>query len=341
MGGLDIRDENGKSLGLRSPLASRMTKNITMPVSGIFLAMSVKGLHVAYDFLEHWEELTGNFFVDELNAAHNSTTTNLSQSYILQAFFEQSLSCFSLPFPSHNLSSSILKQIQASLRPKLPAKHGDLLWLIERFLLETLPAGGDIDTVSTSEHPAFSVFSKILNFANQAKYKYHPHINTLRAMAHLSEQGHDDRRIARNMLVLAREYLRPGYSRTTKHLKRKISEDHIIDSSRRVYTVSAGPAPTSAVAAVAIPVLTQGSDELGEIQDFTDNDGTGNDTDEDEDESNDHEVSGVVSFGTKRKYEKDDDDEDENDGQARTIADLRKCRFGVQHTPTIGGRWEK
>ncbi|CAN9097540.1 unnamed protein product [Alternaria alternata] len=300
-GGLDIRDCNGKSLGTRTPLSSKASKTITLPISGIFLAMGVQSLHAAYEFLEYWESLTGNFFVDEIMSAHKNTGRSQPEALLPLSFFDRFPEGPVLPFPSKTLSKASIPKMKAKMSTGLPVKPNDLLWLLEQFLTEVLPNGGEIDPISTSEHPTYSIYTKLMQFANRAKYKHHAHINTLKSMAHLSEQGADDRRVSYNILLLALDYLRQGNTQKKKNLKRTLPDGFKIETTRMVRIIGAGPALASVVSPLALPQLVDEVEQLGEVEDVTDDEDLGDAGDDDDDDGDDDDGD-------------DDDGDDDGDG---------------------------
>lgn len=303
--------------------------------------MGSLSLETAYDFLEHWEDLTGNIFVDEIMSAHNITSSVSSNFYLAETFFDQFPSQKSLPVHPRPMKKNQVDDLKNQTQPSLPAQPSDLLWLLEQFLLETLPNGGGIDPVSGSEHPTYSVYAKLMNFASQLKYKYHPHVNTLKAMAHLSEQGIDDRRIPANMLYLALEYLRPGSTQKKHNMRRTLPDGFKIDTSRLIRSVGAGPADDSFVASIALPNLVDDSPVLGTVQDVTDDEydeddgeSSGNDEDDDDDDEAGNTMD-TMDLDQPASSHKRKDREDDDDGRS---GGPRKHAGGTTHTRRFGLR---
>jgi len=129
-------------------------------------------------------------------------------------------------------------------------------------------------------------------------------------MAHLSEQGTDDRRIPYNILLLALECLRPGSTQKKKNLKRTLPDGYKIKRARHVRVIGTGPAAASEIFPVSLPPLADESEQLGEVEDVTD--------DEAEDESADDEISGDDG-----EDEDDDDEEDADDDNGRVDVNSR------------------
>jgi hypothetical protein len=316
---------------------------MTLPISGVFIALGVKSLELAYDFLEHWEDLTGNLFADEVLSAHQQLSIDRSEGFIHENFFEQDPSRASLSFPRSSITLKMLPKFLAKTQHNLPAKPGDLLWILERFFLDTFPTGGEVDPVSVSEHPTYSIYAQLMAFASRVKYQHHPHIDTLKAMAHLSEQGVDDRRVPWNILLVSLELLRPGSISKKKNLKRTLPGGSKIETSRLVRIISAGPAAPTMVAFTVLPDLVETAEELGEVEDVTDQEEIGenddDDDDDDDDEDNDEdedddEMDWKNSRGDKRKHSDDDEDnEGASAGGAGSFDKVaHKKRFGVRRT---------
>jgi hypothetical protein len=325
--------------------------------------MSVGNYNPAYDFLEHWEDVTGLLFADEVAAAHNTSSVDQTEGSLPASFFDRELRYLGLPFPPASLlTEKTIPKMLAKVRPDLPAKAGDLLWLLEQFLLDQFPSGGDIDPVSVSEHPTYSVFGKLMDFAHRTKYQHHPHINTLKAMAHLSEQGNDERRVSLNILLLSCELLRPGYTSKGKQLGRTLSDGIKIRTSRVVRTIDPGPAAATVIESVTLPDLVHSEKELGDIEDVTDDEAMdqdnddddsdhggsidGDDSDEDGDDSDeDGDDSGEdgdedemdVDAVRQGKRKRRDDDRDDQDGGSSHDVDhsSRKKRIGARRAQAV------
>ncbi|KAJ4381876.1 hypothetical protein N0V86_003243 [Didymella sp. IMI 355093] len=268
--GLDVRDASNNTLGPRTPLASKKAKSVTLPISMIFLSLVVVSLDSALAFMEHWEDITQHNFIAEIMSEHPNATADQSEGFVSEDFFKQYPSCRSLPFVPSPIKASSWTRLKNMVQPGLPAQPSDLMWLLEQFLLETFPGGGHLDPVSSSEHPVYSVYSQLMNFACRPKYKEHPHNITLRAMAHMTEQGLDERQVSLNILLLALEYLRPGYTASKKHnLRRTLPSGSKIDTVRHWKVFNAGPADPSVVARVTLPKPHKPEDDLGHVSDHT------------------------------------------------------------------------
>jgi hypothetical protein len=301
--------------------------------------MSVRHYDAAYDLLEHWEDVTRRLFDDEVVARHNPKAVDQIEGSLPASFFDREPRRLGLPFPPASLlTGKTTPKFMAKVQADLPAKPGDLLWLLEQFLLEHFPAGGDIDPVSVSEHPTYSIFGKLMDFAHRTKYEHHPHVNTLKAMAHLSEQGTDERRISVNIILLALEFLRPGYTSKGKQLGRTLSDGTKLSTSRVVRTFNAGPAAATAIDPVTIPGLVQPKEELGEVEDVTDDeamdcpkddddDDDGGDSSDDSDEDDDGDIMDVDVVGQGKRKRGDDGDDQAGESSLDVTLSPRKKRF--------------
>jgi hypothetical protein len=300
--------------------------------------MGVKSLKLANGFIEHWEDLTGNSFTDEILSTHPHTSIDRSEGYIPAAFFGEARSGGGIPFPRSSITQKMFPRFIPKVRSALPAKPGDLLWLLEQFFLETFPTGGDLDPVSVSEHPTYSAYAKIMSFANRPKYQHHPHVNTLKAMAHLSEQGVDDRRVPWNIVLISLELLRPGSTSKKRNLKRTLPDGTKIETSRLVRTMNAGPAATTVVAPTTLPDLVGAAEGVGEVEDLTDDEDEVDQDDEDDEDNGDgvgdKEMEWNPSKGSKRKH---NDDEDDQGVGSKGMYDsaAHKKRFGLRRTKAV------
>jgi hypothetical protein len=337
-------------------LASGNTKSITLPISGVFIALGSRSLDLAIEFVGHWEDLTGSLFADVVLAKHPHVSVDQSEGCIPASFFDEDGSPHSIPFPRSSITQKMFPKFIPKIRDTLPAKPSDLLWLLEQFLVDEFPSGGELDPVSVSEHPTYSVYAKLMNFASRPKYQHHPHNDTLKAMAHISEQGVDDRRVPWNILLVSLELLRPGSAAKKKNLKRTLPDGSKIETSRLVRTMSAGPAASDIIAPTKIPDLVEAAEEVGEVEDITDNeedDGDSNDSDGMDDDSDgmdddsdgmDDDSDGMdddgdrmewtSSKGIKRKH--NDDDDDDTGGQSSSAS--KPARQKLERRNTVGGR---
>jgi hypothetical protein len=144
--------------------------------------------------------------------------------------------------------------------------------------MEIFPTGGDLDPVSISGHPTYSVYASPMSFVHRPKLQYHPYIDTLEAMAHLSEQGQDDRRVPWSILIIGIEFLRPGSTSKRRNLNRTIPSGTKIETSRLVRTISAGPAASTNVTTLTLPELVECAEEVDEVEDVTDDEAAGRET---------------------------------------------------------------
>lgn len=219
-------------------------------------------------FLEHWEDMTGSTVSATLGpiAPGEVVAPFLDQTepFYLKEFFGASLTKGSLPFSCKSLRKPDYNGHLSTIRETLPANPGDLLWLLDRFLSECFPDGGDIDLASGSEHRD-SVYLVMSQFVSKATYKHHPHFYTLKAFIHIVEMGATERLIATNALSLAFEILREPFSRKRKTLilkvdgKRKDSTHFVVELGTNV--------PKNCIAEWEVPGL--GCDvEL--LEDYTD-----------------------------------------------------------------------
>jgi hypothetical protein len=227
-GRIDIRDGAGKSVGSRKPLASGNTKNETLPIASVLLSMSAK--QDLAMFIKYWREITGSDARGNLDAS-----VTAAEPFLPASFFEASRSKRSLPMTFRSLRKADLAAHLGAVRATLPANPGDLLWLIDEFLKQEFPEGGDIDLASGSDY-CQSVYHKISASCAKARYKHHPHLQTMKSLVSTVESGATERLIATNALSIAFEILREPYSKKTKTLVLKVDGKRK-DSSRFVATI--------------------------------------------------------------------------------------------------------
>jgi hypothetical protein len=92
-------------------------------------------------------------------------------------------------------------------RAILPANTGDLLWLIDRFLAETYPNGGELDLAAGLE-VGMSVYYAITAFCSKENYKNHPYYRSMLTLTKVLEQGQDERSLVADALLPACSVLR-------------------------------------------------------------------------------------------------------------------------------------
>lgn len=219
--GIDICNNAGMSLGDRKPLANGVTKSETLPIASLVITLSEQAN--ANDFFRHWEDVTG-MSIDEILLSFLPSTgvSGANEAYYSPTFFAESKSKRALPFTSATLSARGYGIYLNKATKDLPAHPGDLLWLVDRFLSEKFPEGGDIDLINASLH-GNSVYRLIATFCSKAKYKYHPHLRTFLALAGMAEMGLDERNVSSYALTLAAEILRgPFISRKSKTVNFKV-----------------------------------------------------------------------------------------------------------------------
>jgi hypothetical protein len=109
--------------------------------------------------------------------------------------------------------------------------------LIDRFISEMLPDGGDLDLVPASIH-ANSIYSSIALFCSRATYKHHPHLRTFLAFASMSEMGVDERLVPAIALTYVVEILFGKLDKKNKTVNVKLGNESR-SMSRVVLTVKA------------------------------------------------------------------------------------------------------
>lgn len=312
--GIDICNNAGLSLGDRKPFANGATKSETIPIASLVITLSEQAN--AATFFEHWEELTGMSIGDILRSSPTSTNVPSGhETYYPASFFANSKSKRALPFTSATLSAQGYDIYLNKVKKDLPAFPGDLLWLIDRFLSDKFPEGGELDLINASIH-GNSVYKHIATFCSKAKYKYHPHFRTFLALASMAEMGLDERNVSSYALTLAAEILRgPFVSRKSKTANIKV-EGQNRSASRFVLTIKKDR-PENVIHQEDEPELEQ---DVEVLDDLTDKEGdlTTDDRESMMDEGED--VGQIMERGMKRGRDVHDDDNGEGSSKAASKA---------------------
>jgi hypothetical protein len=197
VGGLDIRDNSGQSVGSRKPIASGSTKNETLPISSIGFTMS-EAQPELNQFLKHWEDMTG------ATATFGGQHVDYSNAdpFFPQSFFQESRSRQAVPFSSKSLRAEDYTGHLNNVQKILLVNTGDLLWLFDRFFEIHYHKGSEIDMASSSEHPQ-SVYRALSGFCSQCLYKTYPHIQILKVFVDIAETVQTEQLIASNALDFA------------------------------------------------------------------------------------------------------------------------------------------
>ncbi|KAJ4382744.1 hypothetical protein N0V86_001966 [Didymella sp. IMI 355093] len=243
-GGIDIRDNADTSLGARKPILGRSGRTETLPLASIALSMCERP--EASTFFEHWEEVTRLSSMDVMQSGFvgsrsgSSATRAARGGRLPKSFFDKSPSKRGFPFnKSVNLVNTTGKPYLVYtelLRQKFtPVNHGDLLWLIDRFLMEHFPKGGALDPVPGSVH-ADSMFLLVTDFCAQPKYMHHPHLRTFLAMASMSEMGLDERNIPINAFRMAVSVIRGTFTESASRAVLKINNERL-EFKRQIMTI--------------------------------------------------------------------------------------------------------
>jgi hypothetical protein len=215
--GLDIRSPNGESQGEIRPLHSGQSRNCTLPISALVVYAKLDEIE-DQQFLEHWEDVTG---VDIDEYLMNAVPTGMSNTDMLAGrypahFFDTTTR--SLPVPALKSLHKASQDAYVTLVKKncTPANPGDMLWLLSRFFQEICdPKDGiSFNVASASESPA-SVYRLLARFCHTPTYQHHPHLRTLRAVAHLPELGITERILMSNIIVIALHTLAASTKKTT------------------------------------------------------------------------------------------------------------------------------
>lgn len=130
--GIDIRNSAGKALG------TSQYRSVTLPLLDIINNLS--GKPNKDRFLDLWERQTKTKVDDALNKANSPhQTADATEKIYPASFFEGRQ--IPLPAIAYSIRVNHLKELEASF----PAKPGDELWLVDRFLTEMYPDGGILD----------------------------------------------------------------------------------------------------------------------------------------------------------------------------------------------------
>jgi hypothetical protein len=126
---------------------------------------------------------------------------SLSVPFYPSTSFHGSRSSHSLPLaPNMWINQKTWTRCVDSMKETLLVNCGDLLWLLDCFLVEILPTGGEIDMSSASETSA-SILRKLMSFCLVQKYQKHPHVQTLIAFADAAEEERSERTLALHALA--------------------------------------------------------------------------------------------------------------------------------------------
>ncbi|KAJ4324331.1 hypothetical protein N0V94_001390 [Neodidymelliopsis sp. IMI 364377] len=209
--GLDIRDAAGASLGDRQPMAGK-SKNETLPIAG--LVIMLQDQPNAEGFFDRWEEVTGNsidgVLAKNVNIRKYNGNFPATGHYLPATFFARSSSergLLVLSTLNGVLTAKLMARHVDAVKRRSPARPGDMLWLLDRFLTGMYPQGGEVDLCPGSLH-LLSVYNKIRYFCDERTYQDHPHWRTLVALVDLTEKGLYEGHIPANYLLLGIEVLR-------------------------------------------------------------------------------------------------------------------------------------
>jgi hypothetical protein len=296
-GGIDIRNSAGSSVGDRKPLASGNGKSETLPIASLAITMQNEANATA--FFSHWEEVTGcsiNEVLGSKLANKDDTSSDFmtaDEGYLPPSFFAQFNSKHGIPVAS---AMAIHKTAQpyfiSQAKKNLPAKPGDLLWLINQFLLDVHPNGGEVDLISASLHKN-SVFKQIGLFCSKAKYKHHPHLRTFLAYASMAEMGLEERAVSANAMLIAVEVLRDITTTKSKTANLKIGGEKK-SVGRKVLTIGGTPL-TGAIFQVTEPELEQDIEVLSDMTDDEDEGAASRKRAHDDEDDEDELAGGVGS----------------------------------------------
>jgi hypothetical protein len=252
--GLDIRDAAGASLGDRQPMPNMAgnSKTETLPIAGLVIMLQDQSN--TEGFFDRWEEVTGSsideVIAENINISKNDGSFPTGDLYLPATFFASSGSKLGLPVlstPNDVLSAKLMTTHVDAVKCRSPARPGDVLWLLDRFLTEMYPQGGKVDLCPASLHLP-SVYNKIREFCLKRTYQDHPHWRTLAALVYLTEKGLYERHIPANYLLLGIEVLRqPFFSETIRRTGAKYGQLYEID--RPVLTIGT-TRPAGVVAAI-------------------------------------------------------------------------------------------
>lgn len=150
-------------------------------------------------FPTYWEEVV-NVELSTVWGFGNMSVPNIEKMFPV-SFFEGSPTKHALSFTLKSLKPESYQHYLEELRDTLSGNTGDMLWLVDRFLVEKYPTGGELDFAAGSEVGTSIMI--LVCFCSQQKYKHHPHYLIMLALTQIVEQGADERMIATNALVYA------------------------------------------------------------------------------------------------------------------------------------------
>ncbi|KAK4889471.1 hypothetical protein LTR27_011732 [Elasticomyces elasticus] len=234
-GGIDIRDSSGASVSARPP-----EKTITAPLSAIVANMQRNPQLEAFRVL--WEQQTGLEFDKALlkqtqDDTDDSTTRQPQGQFIPSAFFDTRQEPLDLV---PNKSMKYMQQLQA-LRPLQP---GDALWLLNAFLKEKYPNGGDVDTGNPLHFPGSrTVWDMLTVFCLEAKYSKHQYINQLHSMASSAQFGGVEKKYSTTTFKAALEFLRGAYSERTVNGRYTLAGQSKSETARKEVLTISGVVP--------------------------------------------------------------------------------------------------
>ena len=164
--GVDIRDENGESLGALGD------KSATIPLGNLILLLQKNPLEK--NFIDLWERETGLSASQILISSVDqySPISRGSHKVYPKSFF---LGGRSHPWDLPRGSSSSRKACFRKLINLLPIEPGDAIWLFNRFLDHEYPQGGELDPATPALHPDVdSVWIRLGSFLRKPLYHHHP-----------------------------------------------------------------------------------------------------------------------------------------------------------------------
>jgi hypothetical protein len=239
--GLDILDDNGKSLDKRDPMLSGKGKNCTLPISMIVLYSDIED-EGDRKFLSHWEKRTEQSIDLYLLSCLSGAILHPDgrDPYIHSSFFEVSPTKRPLPIPYLKIFQKDKKKWYADFinNTLVPVNPGDMLWLFAQLLLDICGTSKGKVTFNVADpfESAESIYGHIARFCSKKKYRAHPHWRSLLALAHLSGVDMSDRLYANNVVHIAVEALIANTS-TVKKILVKIQGKRY-DRTPMTYTIA-------------------------------------------------------------------------------------------------------
>ncbi|KAK5713409.1 hypothetical protein LTR17_017590 [Elasticomyces elasticus] len=247
--GIDIRNEKGTSI------ATTPEKRISVPLAAVYFALIGNPQREA--FIQLWEEITGCladavFFVPQVEPSVQDT------GYIPASFFATERQAPLLIISNKNSKAF------TEMNELLPHQPGDATWLMNEFLKEDFPNGGDVHLGSPLQFPnEDTVWDKLARFCARKKYRKHPHIRDLEALAGGARLGNIEKSFTNATMKVIVEHLRDVTK--TKVANSKVTE-HVIKNLPRaeadVLVISSNIAAGITDPTVTIPDLV--SDELAD-----------------------------------------------------------------------------